>query len=565
MKNTHLLLSVIFLLGMLSACSDSSSTTGPCIGSGCPGANTAPSDGTGNHAPVANAGQDQSVTKGSTVTLSCSGSSDADGDTLSYSWGILGMPKGSQASLQNPTSCSPSFVADIKGHFVLTLLVSDGKLTHSDTVTVRVGSGSSANQAPQAKAGADKHVLLSEVITLDGSASTDADNDPLTYAWTLSAVPEGSRASLTDANTAKPKLTPDVEGEYVVVLQVNDGKVDSAPAKVVITAHRALTRLGYDVIDAEYSDALDRLIMVSASPNRLHIYNPEVGTEQTVDLSAIPTSVSVSPNGKYAAVGHNQSISYVNLSAATLDKTLNVATDVGDIVLAGNGYVHAFPKEAEEGAIVRIHSVSIATGTDTEHSGITAISGGIRAVLHPSGESMYGVRTSQYLTEALEKYTISSGVAAYAYDSIYNGEPPLCGNLWLTQDGADIFTACGDVFRTGTTQQNDMIQRTTLGQLTRIRYLDDHKGKKLLAVIPGALSSNGNTDAVLQYYNSIDLSLIVALPLPQFVEQNQVYTGHGRYVFFKQSGDVVHIILQADASAGIENDYSVITYRTPSE
>jgi len=54
--------------------------------------------------------------------------------------------------------------------------------------------------------------------------------------------------------------------------------------------------------------------MVSGTPtNQLHVYDPLVDLEQTVELSAFPTSVSISPYGFYAAVGHNGTISYVDL------------------------------------------------------------------------------------------------------------------------------------------------------------------------------------------------------------------------------------------------------------
>jgi len=52
-----------------------------------------------NQAPVSKAGADQTVLVTDTVQLNGSGSSDVDGDTLSYTWSITSKPSGSNASL----------------------------------------------------------------------------------------------------------------------------------------------------------------------------------------------------------------------------------------------------------------------------------------------------------------------------------------------------------------------------------------------------------------------------------------------------------------------------------
>ena len=83
-------------------------------------------------------------------------------------------------------------------------------------------SSTAPNVAPVALAGAGQSVLTGSVVTLDGSASSDVNNDTLTYKWTLVAVPAGSAATLTGATSAKPTFTADLSGTYVASLQVND-------------------------------------------------------------------------------------------------------------------------------------------------------------------------------------------------------------------------------------------------------------------------------------------------------------------------------------------------------
>ena len=92
------------------------------------------------------------------------------------------------------------------------------------------------NTAPVSNAGAAQSATAGTTVKLDGSASTDADNDTLSYAWTLVSKPAGSASTLVGADTAKPTFIPDVAGSYVASLIVNDGKVNSDPATVTVTA-----------------------------------------------------------------------------------------------------------------------------------------------------------------------------------------------------------------------------------------------------------------------------------------------------------------------------------------
>lgn len=92
------------------------------------------------------------------------------------------------------------------------------------------------NTAPVANAGAAQNVVAGSVVTLDGSASSDANSDPLTYAWILTAKPAGSSAALSSSISAKPTFTADVAGTYVGTLTVNDGKVSSAAVTMSVTA-----------------------------------------------------------------------------------------------------------------------------------------------------------------------------------------------------------------------------------------------------------------------------------------------------------------------------------------
>jgi len=80
-----------------------------------------------------------------------------------------------------------------------------------------------ANTLPVADAGADIVGNVGCPLELNGSNSSDADLDPLQYAWSITLAPSGSTAQLSNALSATPSFTPDLKGDYRFALTVYDG------------------------------------------------------------------------------------------------------------------------------------------------------------------------------------------------------------------------------------------------------------------------------------------------------------------------------------------------------
>src|SRR5689334_2169883 len=109
----------------------------------------------------------------------------------------------------------------------------------------------------------------------------------------------------------------------------------SSALLVITTAAFAETAaLPFKPVAFEYSQKLDRLILISANPNRLHIYDTATSGIVSVPLSQPPLSLSVSPDGLRAAVGHDALISYVDLEKGTLLKQFTVPTVASGIILS---------------------------------------------------------------------------------------------------------------------------------------------------------------------------------------------------------------------------------------
>ena len=186
---------------------------------------------TENTAPVANAGPDQTTYTGQTVQLNGSGSTDIDGNSLTYAWSLVSTPVGSTATISNPTTVNPTFVVDRFGTYVVQLIMNDGStISGPDIVEI-----STLNSPPAANAGPDQTTAVGATVTLNASGSSDVDGNPLTFSWSLVSRPAGSAAIIASPTVVNPSFVADVSGTYVVQLIVNDGFVDSAPDTVAIS------------------------------------------------------------------------------------------------------------------------------------------------------------------------------------------------------------------------------------------------------------------------------------------------------------------------------------------
>lgn len=185
-----------------------------------------------NAGPVADAGPDQTVTlQGSLIQLSGMASWDPEGDDLSFFWELTHQPPGSQMSLSGATSVSPTFVADEYGAYVVRLTVSDSWVTStSDEVVV-----SFLNLPPVADAGSTQHGVVGQSFLLDGGGSTDPNEDPLAYSWSIASSPLGSEVNLSSEVTPTTSLIADLPGTYIFSLVVSDGHLSSPASNVTIT------------------------------------------------------------------------------------------------------------------------------------------------------------------------------------------------------------------------------------------------------------------------------------------------------------------------------------------
>jgi PKD repeat protein len=156
-----------------------------------------------NQPPVANAGPDQPVDEGRSVTLSGANSTDPDDGLAAYHWTQTG---GSSVALSDLNGSQPTFTAPNVGAagasltFELTV-VDHGGLENTDSCVVNVAW---LNEPPEADAGTDQTVDEEGVVVLDGTSSFDIDDGINAYSWVQISGPE---VNLSDRVSSQPTFT----------------------------------------------------------------------------------------------------------------------------------------------------------------------------------------------------------------------------------------------------------------------------------------------------------------------------------------------------------------------
>jgi hypothetical protein len=276
-----------------------------------------------NQPPTADAGLDQTVLPGATVTLDGRQSKDPDGTITSYSWSLV-MNPGSysggidvQPNNNNQASKATFTAPQTPGDYAFQLVVTDDKgasSSNSDRVGITVlpppsgaGGGAQENESPIANAGPAQTVLPGATVTLDGSKSYDPGGTITSYHWSLGTSPPGSGGGgrinpQPNNNNQASKATftaPQTPGEYSFALTVLDDKGAQGRDGVVITVgdpsnQRPIANAGPDQLAVQP----DSTVTLDAGKS----YDPDPGGTITdyswilIRLPPGPSSISLLPS-----------------------------------------------------------------------------------------------------------------------------------------------------------------------------------------------------------------------------------------------------------------------------
>ena len=295
-----------------------------------------------------------------TVFLDAIGSSDGDGDSLTFTWvQQLGPPSN--------TSVNP----DVEGGLIVQQPAESG--LQRWRLTVDDGSGDTRvadvfinwlnfnNSEPTANAGPDQTITNAQSgdeITLDGAGSSDLDGSPLTYVWEQVG---GPTVTLIGADSVSPtfdippsSLSIDAPTEFIFALTVNDGQDDSEEADQITV--RASPEIPLSLVSITREDPITQITNADSltwqftfnqSAENLDRSDFEIdGTTATLDVSETAAGIySVTASGG---------------DLADLDGVVTISLAAGNDIVnsAGSGLTSATPTDANEASFSLVSDVT---------------------------------------------------------------------------------------------------------------------------------------------------------------------------------------------------------------
>ena len=479
---------------------------------------------------------------GTKVTLMGDGSYELDGDPLTYAWSITARPAGSAASITNPTSVDASITPDLNGTYGIKLVVTDTTTGAAavSTATIQVGAYLPVAVIAQPQAS----VLLGGTVTDTAASSYDPQALPLTFDWEIDAAPAGSTATINGSNTtANVSFTPDMAGTYTLTVTVNNGTL-SANGVLTITAFAptaGIVPLFYQPLIEKYSKASDKLVLVSANPNTLHIVDLNAGTDTAVALPAVVVDMTLSPDGTKAAVLHSGVVDVVDLNAGTLLHSWPTSGAQTMVEISNAGLLYLSGQVGGQWLSPAMTVMDGSTGSVVQNYAQNGdFYGTMRGILvdqhHEIITAWTGLSPQQMFSVALDSGT---GQITGTTGSPYWGSYAMNSPFWLSSDETLVFTASGTYFNT-----SGITYSGTLGLTAPALSIDDDVATgetiALTGVATGTYGTYNFPSSYLLYSGTIPLPQgSVPLPLIAGVQSYGLALFHdstGKHVMVLQTG-----------------------------
>ncbi|MCW6035146.1 serine/threonine protein kinase [Spirulina subsalsa FACHB-351] len=294
-----------------------------------------------------------------------------------------------------------------------------------------------------------------------------------------------------------------------------------------------------EVVDAQYT-MREGIVVVGNNPNQLYLYYPRSRRRVRINLPGAPLMVSISPNGQFAVVGHQDSLSWVNLQREQIEKTLPLPHPPFHLVLTDRNWVYGSLANHQPLFAVDLNSGEEILLSDSRHYGETVY------VLDGSQNNLYGIVKGEDRNSAiLRQVNIAQGGPVFGRDTPIRADVPVGQPVGFLQDGR-LLTSNGVLLGVAPTGEVREVQKLEGAQSpmfnVRTRWIGSDRQKILLGLHGERM--NPEEFNRLSWWSYNELTPRKTYELPPLGNQPEAPATWSNFVFMNHQGEQFYVILQ---------------------
>jgi len=311
---------------------------------------------------------------------------------------------------------------------------------------------------------------------------------------------------------------------------------------------------------AEYSRALDRIVILDKSTDRFILIDPDDGSASSAVLPHPPLSFGLAPNGLKAAVGYKGFVSVIDMTTGdpsvvnTWPVVMNSGAGedngaLGNVVLDQLGYIYG---NDNGGGYIKVRQINSLNGAEALKN--VTVDSSSYSRIHKNGTSLYSLWCG----------VVSVPMIRIDISDPFSETPPHYGKdgmntfrFWYFDDGGSIIYSNGVIRSITHAEETDLLPiGDIIGEILGINVeWADHnslavsgESQGLIAAIPGQ-SNREYADRTICLIDDDDLTLKRRIYLSECASSGTRTPGRGKFCFWDDTGTELYVLVQSPDDA----------------
>ena len=347
----------------------------------------------------------------------------------------------------------------------------------------------------------------------------------------------------------RTKLSPG-QNTAIVNLKTNDSSHSSYSITVTAVApgnNANIRAIDGNITDAVFNKNTNTLYYVTSAPNKFIAYDVKARTIlHEIALSKAPTCFAISEDWTKAAVGHNGSLSAINLSSNTVTATYLSDYSVNDIAWCENDW---YSYTQKGGSFSKLHWINTATGGTYDSSNSSLDESSIIKKV-PTQPYIIGTRNSTSPSGFFAFDIASKSLKSYSHMDLTN--------FWMSEDGQYIFAQNLNVYRTTSSTGSTDTFDANINAIGKINFASGYNyglnfiyhSNNYLWVIQNDSYSSDTSTSIYQFEDN-DYTLVKKYAydlLYQPDAQTTSFKVNANYIFANNEGTEISVLCKGTSN-----------------